>query len=130
MILFPAIDLKDGQCVRLKLGDMEQATVFNDSPAAQAKAFEDQGFEWLHVVDLDGAFAGESRNGAAVDAILAATRNPVRASRELDLRPSRDADRQLRASRTAEPPRAIRCVPELGPEGLLTALEKLFLSEK
>tara|TARA_R110000868_G_scaffold109824_3_gene298178 strand:- start:3478 stop:4215 length:738 start_codon:yes stop_codon:yes gene_type:complete len=77
MILFPAIDLKDGQCVRLKLGDMEQATVFNDSPAAQAKAFEDQGFEWLHVVDLDGAFAGESRNGAAVDAILAATRNPV-----------------------------------------------------
>ncbi len=77
MILFPAIDLKDGQCVRLKLGDMDQATVFNDSPGAQAKAFQDQGFEWLHVVDLDGAFAGESRNGAAVDAILAATSNPV-----------------------------------------------------
>ncbi|ADZ68451.1 1-(5-phosphoribosyl)-5-[(5-phosphoribosylamino)methylideneamino]imidazole-4-carboxamide isomerase [Polymorphum gilvum] len=76
-ILFPAIDLKDGQCVRLKLGDMAQATVFNDDPAAQAKAFEDQGFEWLHVVDLDGAFAGESRNGAAVDAILTATKNPV-----------------------------------------------------
>src|SRR5690606_15214812 len=52
MILFPAIDLKDGQCVRLKLGDMNQATVFNDNPAAQAKAFEDQGFEYLHVVDL------------------------------------------------------------------------------
>ncbi|MEP5419751.1 MAG: HisA/HisF-related TIM barrel protein, partial [Roseibium sp.] len=49
MILFPAIDLKDGQCVRLKLGDMDQATVFNDSPGNQAKAFEDQGFEWLHV---------------------------------------------------------------------------------
>lgn len=77
MILFPAIDLKNGQCVRLKLGDMAQATVFNDSPGAQAKAFQDQGFEWLHVVDLDGAFAGESRNGAAVDAILAATSNPV-----------------------------------------------------
>lgn len=77
MILFPAIDLKDGQCVRLKLGDMDQATVFNDSPGAQAKAFEDQGFEWLHVVDLNGAFAGESVNGAAVDAILAATTNPV-----------------------------------------------------
>lgn len=77
MILFPAIDLKDGQCVRLKLGDMEQATVYNPDPAAQAKAFEDQGFEWLHVVDLNGAFAGESVNGAAVDAILSATRNPV-----------------------------------------------------
>ena len=58
MIIFPAIDLKGGQCVRLKLGDMDQATVFNDDPGAQAKAFQDQGFEWLHVVDLDGAFAG------------------------------------------------------------------------
>lgn len=77
MILFPAIDLKDGQCVRLKLGDMDQATVFNDNPGAQAKAFEDQGFEWLHVVDLNGAFAGETVNGAAVDAILSATNNPV-----------------------------------------------------
>ncbi|WP_374630043.1 1-(5-phosphoribosyl)-5-[(5-phosphoribosylamino)methylideneamino]imidazole-4-carboxamide isomerase [Pannonibacter indicus] len=77
MILFPAIDLKDGQCVRLKLGDMDQATVFNDNPAAQAKAFEDQGFEYLHVVDLNGAFAGESVNGAAVEAILGATKNPV-----------------------------------------------------
>ena len=77
MILFPAIDLKGGQCVRLKLGEMASATVYNDDPAAQAKSFEDQGFEWLHVVDLDGAFAGESRNGAAVEAILAATKNPV-----------------------------------------------------
>ncbi|MDR7029988.1 1-(5-phosphoribosyl)-5-[(5-phosphoribosylamino)methylideneamino]imidazole-4-carboxamide isomerase [Rhizobium rosettiformans] len=77
MILFPAIDLKDGQCVRLKLGDMDQATVYNPDPAAQARAFEDQGFEWLHVVDLNGAFAGESVNGAAVDAILKATKNPV-----------------------------------------------------
>lgn len=77
MILFPAIDLKDGQCVRLKLGDMDQATVYNDSPGAQAKAFEDQGFKWLHVVDLNGAFAGESVNGAAVEEILSATKNPV-----------------------------------------------------
>jgi phosphoribosylformimino-5-aminoimidazole carboxamide ribotide isomerase len=77
MILFPAIDLKDGQCVRLKLGDMEQATVFNDDPAAQAKAFEEQGFEYLHVVDLNGAFAGESVNGAAVEAILKAVDFPV-----------------------------------------------------
>jgi len=77
MILFPAIDLKDGQCVRLKLGDMAQATIYNPDPTAQAKAFEDQGFSWLHVVDLNGAFAGESVNGAAVDAILKATKNPV-----------------------------------------------------
>ena len=77
MILFPAIDLKGGQCVRLKLGDMAEATVFNDDPGAQARTFQDQGFEWLHVVDLDGAFAGESRNGEAVDRILAATTNPV-----------------------------------------------------
>jgi phosphoribosylformimino-5-aminoimidazole carboxamide ribotide isomerase len=77
MILFPAIDLKDGKCVRLKLGDMAQATIYNDSPAAQAKAFEDQGFQWLHVVDLNGAFEGQSMNGAAVEAILKATKNPV-----------------------------------------------------
>lgn len=77
MILFPAIDLKDGQCVRLKLGDMAQATVFNDDPAAQALSFERQGFEYLHVVDLNGAFAGESVNGAAVEAILRAVKFPV-----------------------------------------------------
>ena len=77
MILFPAIDLKDGQCVRLKLGDMAQATVFNDDPAAQAKSFEAQGFEWLHLVDLNGAFAGKPVNGAAVDAILADVTLPV-----------------------------------------------------
>ena len=77
MILFPAIDLKDGQCVRLKLGDMNQATVYNADPSAQARSFEEQGFEWLHVVDLNGAFAGASVNGAAVEAILKATGNPV-----------------------------------------------------
>ncbi|MEM9332475.1 MAG: 1-(5-phosphoribosyl)-5-[(5-phosphoribosylamino)methylideneamino]imidazole-4-carboxamide isomerase [Pseudomonadota bacterium] len=76
-ILFPAIDLKDGKCVRLKLGDMEQATIYNTDPGAQAKAFEDQGFNWLHVVDLNGAFEGESVNGIAVEAILANTKNPV-----------------------------------------------------
>ncbi len=73
MILYPAIDLKDGACVRLYKGEMDQATVFNDNPAAQAKSFEDAGCEWLHLVDLNGAFAGVAVNGAAVDAILAAT---------------------------------------------------------
>ncbi|MGB3503177.1 MAG: 1-(5-phosphoribosyl)-5-[(5-phosphoribosylamino)methylideneamino]imidazole-4-carboxamide isomerase [Mesorhizobium sp.] len=77
MILFPAIDLKDGKCVRLKLGDMATAQVYNEDPGAQAKAFEEQGFEWLHVVDLNGAFKGESVNTAAVGAILKATKNPV-----------------------------------------------------
>ncbi len=77
MILFPAIDLKDGECVRLKLGDMNEATVYNKDPAAQALAFEQQGFKWLHVVDLNGAFAGESVNGSAVERILNATKNPV-----------------------------------------------------
>lgn len=77
MILYPAIDLKDGECVRLKLGDMNEATVYNTDPAAQALAFENQGFEWLHVVDLNGAFEGESVNGLAIEAILEATKNPV-----------------------------------------------------
>ncbi len=76
MILFPAIDLKDGQCVRLKLGEMSQATVFNDDPAAQALSFERQGFDYLHIVDLNGAFAGKPVNGAAVEAILKAIRMP------------------------------------------------------
>jgi phosphoribosylformimino-5-aminoimidazole carboxamide ribotide isomerase len=77
VILFPAIDLKDGQCVRLRLGEMDQATVFNDDPAAQAAAFEAQGFTYLHVVDLNGAFAGKPVNGAAVDGILKRVKMPV-----------------------------------------------------
>lgn len=77
MILFPAIDLKDGQCVRLKLGDMARATVFNEDPAAQARDFAAQGFEWLHLVDLNGAFAGRPVNADAVESILAATAVPV-----------------------------------------------------
>ena len=73
MILFPAIDLKDGQCVRLEQGDMNRATVFNDDPAAQATAFAAQGFSHLHIVDLDGAFAGTSVNRTAVEAIVQAS---------------------------------------------------------
>ena len=77
MILFPAIDLKDGHCVRLKLGDMNEATVFNTDPAAQARSFEEQGFKWLHLVDLNGAFAGKPVNAAAVKAILKSVSVPV-----------------------------------------------------
>ena len=72
MILFPAIDLKQGQCVRLLRGEMDTATTYNSDPADQARRFVEAGCKWLHVVDLDGAFAGKSVNGAAVDAILGA----------------------------------------------------------
>ncbi len=77
MILFPAIDLKDGACVRLKKGVMEDATIFNTDPAAQARAFKDQGFQWLHCVDLNGAFAGHSANADAITSIRAAIDLPI-----------------------------------------------------
>ncbi|MDF1794753.1 MAG: 1-(5-phosphoribosyl)-5-[(5-phosphoribosylamino)methylideneamino]imidazole-4-carboxamide isomerase [Thalassobaculaceae bacterium] len=77
MILYPAIDLKGGECVRLLRGEMDAATVYNPDPASQAKAFQDAGCAWIHVVDLDGAFAGEAVNGAAVRSILAAVDVPV-----------------------------------------------------
>lgn len=77
MILFPAIDLKNGEAVRLQQGDMSRATVFNRDPAAQARAFEAAGFEWLHLVDLDGAFAGKPVNALAVAAIVRAVKMPV-----------------------------------------------------
>jgi len=77
VILFPAIDLKNGQCVRLEQGDMARATVFNLDPAAQAKSFAAQGFEYLHVVDLDGAFAGKPMNAHAVEAMLKTVTMPV-----------------------------------------------------
>jgi phosphoribosylformimino-5-aminoimidazole carboxamide ribotide isomerase len=77
VILFPAIDLKDGVCVRLQQGDMARATVFNRDPAAQAHAFETQGFEYLHIVDLDGAFAGKPVNAVAVEQILETISTPV-----------------------------------------------------
>ena len=77
MILYPAIDLKDGQCVRLLRGEMEAATVFNDDPAAQARAFQDAGCEWIHLVDLNGAFEGKPVNAGAVEAILGAITVPA-----------------------------------------------------
>ena len=77
MILYPAIDLKDGECVRLLRGDMSSASVFNNSPAAQADAFAEAGCRWIHLVDLNGAFAGKPVNGAAVEEILDAVEIPV-----------------------------------------------------
>ena len=77
LTIYPAIDLKDGACVRLRRGEMADATVYSDDPGAQARAWQQAGFAWLHVVDLDGAFAGQSRNAGAVAAILAAATVPV-----------------------------------------------------
>lgn len=77
MILYPAIDLKDGACVRLKRGEMDQATIFNNDPAAQARAFADAGFQWLHCVDLNGAFEGRSANTDAIKKIRSAISLPI-----------------------------------------------------
>jgi phosphoribosylformimino-5-aminoimidazole carboxamide ribotide isomerase len=77
VILYPAIDLKDGRCVRLLRGEMSAATVFNEDPAAQARSFAAAGCQWLHLVDLDGAFAGKPMNAASVEAILAAVKIPA-----------------------------------------------------
>ena len=117
MILFPAIDLKDGKCVRLKLGDMATATVYNADPAAQAKAFEEQGFEWLHVVDLNGAFEGKSVNGAAVERDPQGDEEPGAARRR---HPHAGADRGLAGPRAgARDPRHGRGArPRSGQGGL------------
>ena len=95
MILFPAIDLKDGACVRLKLGLMEDATVYNADPAAQAREFRDTGFTHLHVVDLNGAFAGKAVNDEAVDAILAAVGTEMKVQLGGGIRTMDDIERWL-----------------------------------
>ena len=95
MILFPAIDLKDGACVRLKLGLMEEATVYNADPAGQATAFRDVGFSHLHVVDLNGAFAGRAVNDEAVDAILAAVGKEMKVQLGGGIRTMDDIERWL-----------------------------------
>lgn len=77
MILYPAIDLKNGECVRLEQGDMNRATLYNKDPIAQAKIFANKGFDWLHVIDLDGAFAGKSINGTAVQKIIENTKSKI-----------------------------------------------------
>jgi phosphoribosylformimino-5-aminoimidazole carboxamide ribotide isomerase len=96
-ILFPAIDLKDGACVRLKLGLMEEATVYNGDPAAQARAFESQGFTHLHVVDLNGAFEGRAVNAAAVEAIVAAVGTSMKVQLGGGIRTLTDVERWLGA---------------------------------
>ena len=95
MILYPAIDLKDGQCVRVLHGDLSTATVFNTQPAAQAKSFVDAGFHWIHVVDLNGAVQGKAVNATAVESILASVSVPVQLGG--GIRTLRDIERWIEA---------------------------------
>ncbi|MFN0265137.1 1-(5-phosphoribosyl)-5-[(5-phosphoribosylamino)methylideneamino]imidazole-4-carboxamide isomerase [Tepidamorphus sp. 3E244] len=97
MILFPAIDLKDGQCVRLVKGEMDQATIYNADPADQARQFAETGFPWLHVVDLNGAFAGRAVNGDAVNAILGAVGGRMKVQLGGGIRTREDVARWLEA---------------------------------
>ena len=106
VILFPAIDLKNGQCVRLEQGDMARATVFNLEPAAQAQSFAAQGFEYLHVVDLDGAFAGKPMNAAAVESMLKVVTMPVQLGGGIrDLEPSRHGSPRASPASSSAPRR-------------------------
>ena len=114
MILYPAIDLKDGECVRLVHGEMQSATVFNPDPAAQAETFERQGFEYLHLVDLDGAFAGKPRNVEAVERILDRVGIPVqlgggiRDLRTIDMWLSRGIGRVILGTAAVKDPGLVR----------------------
>ena len=129
MILFPAIDLKDGECVRLIHGDMAQATVFNTDPAAQARAFEAQGFEYLHVVDLDGAFAGKPMNARAVEGILRDVKMPVqlgggiRDMRTIDGWLGKGVARVIIGTAAVKDPELVREAARLNPGGIAVGID-------
>ncbi len=114
MILYPAIDLKGGQCVRLLRGQMDKATVFSDNPGEQAQRFEAAGFEWVHVVDLNGAFAGKPVNGEAVEAIRGAVKIPlqlgggIRDRRTIDHWLSRGIDRVILGTTALRNPELVK----------------------
>lgn len=121
MILYPAIDLKDGQAVRLLRGDMDKATVFSDSPAAQGQAFVEAGCAWLHLVDLNGAFAGEPVNGAAVEAILERCSVPaqlgggIRTMETIDMWIERGISRVILGTVAVEDPDLVRAAAKKHP---------------
>ncbi len=129
MILYPAIDLKQGECVRLIHGDMDKATVFNTNPAAQARAFEEQGFEYLHVVDLDGAFAGEPRNAQAVETILKSIKMPVqlgggiRDMRTIDRWLSKGVSRAIIGTAAVRDPDLVREAARLNPGKIAVGID-------
>ena len=129
MILFPAIDIKDGACVRLEQGDMTRATVFQRDPVAQARAFASLGFEYLHVVDLDGAFAGKPVNSAAVEQIIAATRMPlqlgggIRALHTIESWLERGVTRVIIGTAAVREPTLVREAARLYPGRVAVALD-------
>jgi phosphoribosylformimino-5-aminoimidazole carboxamide ribotide isomerase len=130
VILFPAIDLKGGACVRLVRGEMASATVFNDDPAAQARRFADMGFAWLHVVDLDGAFAGRSVNGEAVRAIRAAVPKiriqlggGIRDRAAIDAWLALGIDRVVLGTAALRNPALVRAAARDYPEGIAVAID-------
>ncbi len=129
MILFPAIDLKDGECVRLVHGEMRSATVFNADPAAQAETFERQGFEYLHLVDLDGAFAGSPKNADAVEAILDRVTVPVqlgggiRDLRTIDAWLSRGIARVILGTAAVRDPGLVREAARLFPGAVAVGID-------
>ncbi len=129
MILFPAIDLKDGECVRLVHGEMQSATVFNPDPAAQAETFERQGFNYLHLVDLDGAFAGSPKNVEAVEAILDRVTIPVqlgggiRDLRTIDAWLSRGITRIILGTAAVRDPGLVREAARLFPGAVAVGID-------
>lgn len=129
MILYPAIDLKDGQCVRLLRGDMDRATVFAEDPAAQALAFQTAGCEWLHLVDLNGAFAGRPVNGAAVEAILQAVDVPtqlgggVRDMETIEMWLTKGVSRVILGTSAVEDPDLVRRAAKAFPNRIAVGLD-------
>ncbi|WP_116084537.1 1-(5-phosphoribosyl)-5-[(5-phosphoribosylamino)methylideneamino]imidazole-4-carboxamide isomerase [Tropicimonas sp. IMCC34011] len=129
MILYPAIDLKDGQCVRLLRGEMSEATVFGEDPAAQAKTFAEAGCEWLHIVDLNGAFEGKPVNGAAVEGILGAVEIPVqlgggiRDLRTIEFWLSRGVGRVILGTVAVEEPDLVREAAKVFPGQIAVGLD-------
>jgi phosphoribosylformimino-5-aminoimidazole carboxamide ribotide isomerase len=129
VILFPAIDLKDGACVRLLRGEMASATVFNENPAVQARQFADTGFTWLHVVDLNGAFAGRSVNGAAVKAIRSAVDlciqlgGGIRSSEAIEDWLALGIDRIVLGTAALRDPNLVRRVARDHPDAIAVAID-------
>lgn len=129
MIIFPAIDLKDGQCVRLVQGRLENKTVYSDAPAAQARSFQDQGAEWLHIVDLDGAFTGSPGNSQAIKSIAAALNIPFQVGGGLRTRTDVKRVLDLGATRVIIGTSALKqnfiaeLLDEFGPERIILGLD-------
>ncbi|MBO0733126.1 MAG: 1-(5-phosphoribosyl)-5-[(5-phosphoribosylamino)methylideneamino] imidazole-4-carboxamide isomerase, partial [Methylocapsa sp.] len=129
VILFPAIDLKQGHCVRLEQGDMARATIFSTDPSAQARVFESQGFEYLHVVDLDGAFAGEPVNASAVEAILGGIDIPIqlgggiRDINRIDMWLGKGVARVILGTKAVHDPGFVREAARLYPRRIVVALD-------